>query len=149
MMSPKLVGFTAAQRAAHAFGFQLEHADRVAALEQVVDLVIVPLERVEIDRDPAPRKQVDRLAQHRQRLEAEEVELDQPGILDRLHVELRHRHVRTRIAVERDKLRQRPVADHHARGVGRGVAREAFELHRQVDQALDLVVVVVLALEFG
>ena len=30
------------ERAPHAFGFELEHADRVAALEQFVDLRIVP-----------------------------------------------------------------------------------------------------------
>jgi hypothetical protein len=33
------------QRPPHAFGFQLEHADRVAALEQLVDLWVVPLQR--------------------------------------------------------------------------------------------------------
>ena len=41
------------QRAPHAFGFQLEHADRVAALEQLVDRRIVPGQRGEIDADAA------------------------------------------------------------------------------------------------
>ena len=41
-MSPKLVGRTARQRAPHALRFQLEHADRVAALEQLVDRRVVP-----------------------------------------------------------------------------------------------------------
>src|SRR3546814_16638300 len=35
------------QRLAHAFRFQLEHAERVAALEQLVDRRIVPAERIE------------------------------------------------------------------------------------------------------
>ena len=35
----------------HAFGFQLEHADRVAALEQLVNRRIVPRQRAEIDLD--------------------------------------------------------------------------------------------------
>ena len=50
-MSPKLVGRTADERAPHAFGFQLEHADRVAALEQLVDRWIVPRQRAEVDVD--------------------------------------------------------------------------------------------------
>ena len=81
---------------------------------------------------------LDRLAQHRQGLEAEEVELHQPRRLDIFHVELGDRHVRARIAVERDQLVERPVADDHAGGVGRGVARQAFELHRQVEQPAHL-----------
>ena len=61
-----------------------------------------------------------------------------PARLDIFHVELGDRHVRARIAVERDQLGERAVADHHAGGVGRGVARQALELHRQVEQAADL-----------
>ena len=53
-----------------------------------------------------------------------------------LHVELRHRHVRTRISVERDEAVQGPIADDDARGVGGAVARKAFELGRQIEQAL-------------
>ena len=81
--------------------------------------------------------------QHRQGLEAEEVELHQPRRLDIFHVELGDRHVRARVAVERDQLVERPVADDHARGVGRGVARQALELHREVEQPLDVLVVLI------
>ena len=62
-------------------------------------------------------------------------------MLDIFHVELGDRHVRARIAVERHELGERPVADDDAGGVGRGVARQALELHRQVEQAAHLVVV--------
>ena len=41
----------AGKRAPHAFGFELEHADGVAALEQLVDRRVVPRQRVEIDLD--------------------------------------------------------------------------------------------------
>ena len=75
--------------------------------------------------------------QHRQRLQAEEVELHQARLLDPFHVELGDRHVGLRIAVERHQLRQRPVADHDAGGVRRGVAVEPFELQRDVEGALD------------
>ncbi len=75
------------------------------------------------------------VSQHGQRLQAEEVELHQPRLLDPFHVELGDRHVGFRIAVERHQLGQRPVADHDAGGVGRGVAVQAFELLRDVEGA--------------
>ena len=42
--------------------------------------------------------------------------------------------VRARILVERRQLGQRPVADHHAGGVGRGVAVQPLQLQRRVQQ---------------
>ena len=93
--------------------------------------------RSEIDLDAAPADQPHRGLQHRQRLQAEEVELDQPGLLDQLHVELGDRHVGARIAVHRHEFRQRPVADDDAGGVRRGVAVEPFQLLRHVEQRLD------------
>ena len=80
--------------------------------------------------------------QHRQGLEAQEVELHQAGLLDELHVELGDRHVGARVAVERHQLLERPVADHHAGGMGRGVAVEPLQLERDVDQAGDGLVAV-------
>ena len=73
----------------------------------------------------------------RQRLEAEEVELHQAGRLDPFHVELGHRHVRLRIAVERHQLVERPVADHDAGGMGRGVAGQAFQFTGNREGAFD------------
>ena len=137
------------QRAAHAFGFDLEHADRVAALEQIVDRGVVPRQRAEIDLDALLGEQPLAFLEHRQRLQPEEVELHQARGLDIFHVELRDRHVRARIAVERDELVERPVADHHAGGMGRCVARQAFELHRQVEQALDVWIAVIFGGELG
>ena len=96
----------------------------------------------EIDIDAAPLHQRDRGLQHRERLEAEEVEFHQPRLLHPFHVELGDRHVRLRIAVERHQFRQRAVADDDAGGVGRGVAGEAFELLRDVEGALDHRIVV-------
>ena len=75
-----------------------------------------------------------------ERGQPEEVELDEADLLDVLHVELGHRHVGARVAVERDELVERAVADHDAGGVGRGVARQALELLRDADQAGDLLV---------
>ena len=84
---------------------------------------------------PRLRDQLDRGLQHRQRLQAEEVELHQPGRLDPFHVELGDRHVGARIAVQRHEFDQRPLADDDAGGVRRGVAVEAFELLRDVEGA--------------
>src|SRR3546814_19739218 len=95
------------QRAPHPFGFELEHADRVAALEPFVYARVVPRERVEIAVDPAQREQSPRFLEHRKRLEAEEVEFDQLRGLDALHIELRHRHVRARVAIERENTEER------------------------------------------
>ncbi len=81
------------QRAAHPFGFELEHADRVTALHQIINTVVVPRQRIEIDGHAAQLQKIDSLPQHAERFETEEVELHQSRILDMLHVELRHRHV--------------------------------------------------------
>ena len=131
------------QRAPHPFRFELEHADRVAALEQLEHAGIVHRQRAEIDLDTAPGEQLDAHLEDRQRLETEKVELHQPGALDIFHVELRHRHVRSRIAVERDELRQRPIADHHARRVGRAVPRQPLQLAREIEQVAHRTVILV------
>ena len=86
---------------------------------------------------PRLRSERHRGLQHGERLEAEEVELHQTRLLDPFHVELGHRHDRFRIAVERHHLGERPLADHDAGGVGRGVAVQAFELLRDVEGAGD------------
>ena len=87
--------------------------------------------------DAATADQLDGVFEHRQRLQAEEVELHQPRLLDPLHVELRDRQRRARIAVERHQLIERTVADHDARGVRRGVAIKPLELHRDGEQPVD------------
>ena len=74
--------------------------------------------------------------QHGERLETEKIEFHQAGLLNPFHVELGHRHQRFRIAVERHHLGERPLADHQARSVGRGVPVQAFELLRDVEGAL-------------
>jgi hypothetical protein len=79
MMSPKLVGFTAASVRRMPSDSSWNTPTVSPRLEQAVDVGIVPGQRIEIDLDVAPAEQVDRLAQHRQRLEAEEVELHQPA----------------------------------------------------------------------
>ena len=134
------VGLELAQRVAHAAGFQLEHAGGLAPAEQIEGGLVVERQPGQLERRAALLDQPLGQRQQRERGQAEKIELDQARLLDVLHVELGHRHVGARIAVERHQLVERAVADHHAGGVGRGVARQALELLRDVDQALDLLV---------
>ena len=129
------VGAHVDERAPHAGAFHLEHADHLAARQHLVRFWIVERDAQQIDLDAAPLHQLDRDVEHRQRREAEEVELHQACLLDPLHVELGHRHVGFRIAVKRDELRQRPVADHDAGGMGGGVTVEPFEPNRNGERA--------------
>ncbi len=123
------------QRAPHALTFHLEHADRFAARQHLVGLGVVERDARQVELDAALADEAHRRFQHGQRLEAEEVEFDQARRLHPFHVELGHRHVGFRIAIERHQLVQRPLADHDAGGVGRGVAVQAFELLRDVEGA--------------
>ena len=81
-------------------------------------------------RDAALLQQLLRLGDDGQGLEAQKVELHQPGFFRILIIELRHRHFGARIAIERQDLVQRPVADHHAGRMGGGVAVKPFDLAR-------------------
>ena len=87
------------------------------------------------------------LVDHRQSLEAEEVEFHQPGFFGIFHVVLRGGKAGARIAVQRHQLFQRPVANHNASGMGGGVAIEAFEFQCDVEQRFHSGVAVTLFLQ--
>ena len=124
--------------AAHARGLELEDAGRLARGQQLEGLRVVERDRVEIDGDPAVLlDEVDRLAQDRQVREAQEVELEQAQRLDGVHLVLGHQRVRVGRLLERHELGQRLAADDDAGGVGAGVAGDALELPREVDDPLD------------
>ena len=123
------------QAFAHAGAFELEHACRVGARQELVGPAVVERYFGEIDVDAArPFHETERLLQNGQRLEAEEVELHEAGRLDHLPVELRDREMRFRIAIERNELFQRPVGNDDAGGMRRGVAIEALELLRDLEE---------------
>ena len=122
------VGLQPLEALAHAGAFQLEHADRVGSAPAARRSCVSSSGIFgEIDVDAAAAlDQRHGLLQHGQRLEAEEVELHQARRLHQLPVELGDGEARLGIAVERHQLVERPVADHHAGGVRRGVAVEAL-----------------------
>ena len=72
-----------------------------------------------------------------ERLEAEEVELDEAGLLDVVLVVLGDVPVGLAVLEDRDVIPERAFADDDAGGVLAGVAREAFELDRLREQLLD------------
>ena len=78
--------------------------------------------------------------------QAEEVHLQQPGLLDVAHLPLGGDDLLGLVLVgellERDELLERPVGDHHARGVGADVAVHPLEPAGEVEQPRDLGVLV-------
>ncbi|VCU09306.1 hypothetical protein RHODGE_RHODGE_02480 [Rhodoplanes serenus] len=116
------------QGAAHAGAFHLEHADRLAARQHVVGLLVVDRDVGEIDVDATPPQQLHGGVEGGQRLQAEEVELHEARLLHPFHVELGDRHVGLRVAIERHQLVEMAVADDDAGGVRRGVAVEPLQL---------------------
>ena len=131
------VGLHADQRAPHALPFHLEHADRFAARQHGESRRIVEGDRHQVQIDVPAVEELHGMLEHRQRLQAQKVELHQSRLLDPLHVELGDRERRARIAVERHQFLERPVADDDAGGVRRSVAVEPFELHGDRQKAID------------
>ena len=75
----------------------------------------------------------------RQRPQPQEIELDEPDLLDVVLVELRDDAAGALFAVERAEIGQHRRGDHDAAGMRAGIARESLELLRQIDQVADLV----------
>ena len=90
-----------------------------------------------------PRPEVpQRVLDHRQVAQTEEVHLEQPELLDAVHVELRDDPLRVVAGVLRELQREVPherrVADHDAGGVHRILAAQTLERAGRVDDLLRL-----------
>ena len=81
----------------------------------------------------------DRRLENVERDEAEEVDLEQTHLLDRVHVELGRDFVLVG-AVQREVFDDRPRRDDDAGGMDAGVAREAFEPLGDLDDPRDRLV---------
>ena len=77
--------------------------------------------------------QLDRLVDHVEVAQAEEVHLQQAERLDVPHPELGDDLLVAAFLLQRDDVGQRPVGDHDARRVDRVLADEALERLREVD----------------
>ena len=146
------VGLELLQHLAEAARFELEHAGRVAARDHLVDVGVVDAGSCRCRAaSPGGALLVDQLHRgldHGQRLEAEEVELDQAGLLDLLHRELGDDLV-VLAAEARHVLPQRLLGDHDAGGVHAGVAVEPLERRGEVEQLAVQRALVVELLELG
>ena len=125
------------ERLLHALGLELEDADRVAAAQHLVRLRVVERQRRHVG--PLAGRagdDVERVLDHVEVAQPEEVHLQQAERLDRLHRVLRDDAVdavavlvgRVRVGeLDRDDVGQRAVGDHDRGGVDRGVAHDALE----------------------
>ena len=139
------IGLQALDQIAHAERFQLEHRRRAALPEQLVGFRVVHGNGVDVERRLAAPGALaidrrDGLVDDRQRLQAEEVELDEADRLEIVLVELRQQRA-VGIGVERHVLGDRLRRDHDAAGMRADVARETFEPLRQIDEPAHLLVV--------
>ena len=75
------VRLEAAERVPHACAFQLEDAHRSAAAQHLVGRLVVERDRGEVDLDPGLAQNFARIVEHGERLEAQQVELHEPGHL--------------------------------------------------------------------
>ena len=123
-------GLHLAERLAHARRLELEDTVRLAAREHRVGLLVVERDRPDVE---AAADQRDRLVDHVEVAQAEEVHLQQAERLDRVHRELRHDFLVGALLLERHDLHQRRRADHDAGGVDRVLPRQPFERPREVD----------------
>ncbi len=84
--------------------------------------------------------ELDRLRQDREVAQAEEIHLQQAGPLDVAHRPLRDDFRLALHVLQRHVLIDRLLGDHDGRRVRADVAREALDLHRQIDQLVNLAV---------
>ena len=89
--------------------------------------------------------QLDHLREDRQVAQAEEVHLQQAGLLHVAHRPLGDDFLLVLHVLQGDVIGQRAVGDDHGGGVRADVAGQALDLHRQVQQLADLRVAVVAA----
>ena len=120
------------QRLSHPRRLELEDARCLSPREHLVRLRIVERD----PRDVEITDELDRLVDHVEVAEAEEVHLQEPERLDVLHLELRHELLVGPFLLERDDVHQRLGADHHPGSVDRVGPGETLERPGQVDDLL-------------
>ena len=98
--------------------FDLEHPDRVAVADLLVDGRIVDVDAGQIDGGAAPPgDQVDALLDGRQHAQSQQVDLDEPGVGAGVLVPLHHLTPYERRGYDRHQLHQRSGRHDHAAGV--------------------------------
>ncbi len=128
--------------------FELEDALGLAALEELEGLGVVEREAFQVDRGLGVPlvDEPDGGVEGGEVAEAEEVHLEEAGLLDVAHLPLGGDDLLGLVLVgqllQRDEVVERAVGDHHARGVGADVPVHPFEPPGEVQQPRDLGVLV-------
>ena len=128
--------------ARHAARFKLKDARSLARGEHFIGLGIVLRDVRQLEAGLRFLHGLDRVVEHRQIAQAEEVHFEQPQLLERRHHILADHRVVVRR--QRDVIDHGALGDDHARGVRRGVARHPLKGARRVDELFHLLVVLVL-----
>ena len=119
---------------AHPARFQLENAERVRLVQQIVRPGVVERQIVDghLDAFDLP-DHFARVANDRERFQPQKIHLQQTEVADRPHRVLGYNGAVV-VRLQRQQVDERLVADDDARGVHGGVAREVFENERGVDE---------------
>ena len=127
--------------AGHASAFQLEHAAGAAGGEHLKGLLIVLRHGLNAKARGMAADQLHRVVQHCQVPQAQKVHLQQAQLLQGGHLVLADHGLV--IGGQGHIFVHRPLRDHHAGGVGGGVAGHALQSLCHIDQPVQLLVPVV------
>ena len=133
------VAFHVAQAVGRKGRLELEDAGRAARAQQGIDLGILEIEPVDVERDAVTfLDHLDGIVDHGERLQPEDVDLQHPRLLERVHVVLRDDRVGLlRREADRDVVAERPGRDHDAGGVHGGVPRQPLDACAEVEHLAD------------
>ncbi|MPM42835.1 hypothetical protein SDC9_89507 [bioreactor metagenome] len=144
----KAVGFELAKELPHAAGFQLKHPVGIPGGDHAVNGGVVERQSLQIGHLLSVLgNKAQRIANHRERPQAQKVHLEQAELFQRGHWKLRCDN--RVVELERHNLGNRHAGDYNARRVGRAVAGKTFQLERKVNNLLCGFVALVVRLEFG
>ncbi len=151
----KTVGLQAGNEVLHAARFELEHRGGFRRLEVIEALFV--FQRNELDLRAVfrvltahPHRVTDVVqcpVDDRQGAQAKEVELDQTDRLNIVFIELGDDTAAAFFAVQRGEVGQIARCDDHAPGMLAGIAGNAFEFQRHIDESGHLLIVVIALLE--
>ena len=152
----ELGGRHGAQQRAHRRGLQLEHAHRVARLQQAEGGVVVERHFVDVERGAcAGLQEPHALVDDRQRAQPQEVHLQQAEVFHAAHVELRDDgrlvgvFARLGLALDGQVVGQRLRADDHGRGMHRVLTDQPLEPPGHVHHLTHVVVAGVHVAQLG
>ena len=137
----KAARFHVRQEAGHARAFHLEHAFRIAPADHLIDFRIVQRDILRSHVRSGFPHHIQRVPDHRQRPQAQEVHLQQAQPLDRSHGILGGDYLV--VPLQRHEFHHGFPGNQHARRVGGRVPRHPLQGHCRVDQFPDLRLVVI------